>query len=156
MKVVIAAVGRPGRLLRPPIAEYEARASRYWSLTTIEVKAEKARRGTTEDDLREAETSRLLERVDPALRIVALSVDGRPWSSDDYARELNDLALHGLAGVAFLIGGALGLEERLFPPGTARVSLGPITLPHELARLVLAEQIYRAGTITRGEPYHKG
>ncbi len=156
MKVVIAVVGRPGRLLARPIAEYEARAARYWSLDIIEVKAEKARRGMSNSAVREAETRRLLERIEAPLRILALSRTGRPWSSAAYARELGELALHGQAGVAFLVGGALGLEQSLLPSGAGRVSLGPATLPHELARLVLTEQLYRAGTIIRGEPYHKG
>ena len=69
---------------------------------------------------------------------------------------LGELALRGSPGAAFLIGGAFGLDRTLLRDATHRVSLSPMTMPHDLARLVLAEQLYRAGTIVRGEPYHKG
>lgn len=155
MKLLLASVGAPGQLLGPAIAEYETRAARYWPLEVVEVKAERARKGTDDESVREAETRRLLDRVDAGLDVVAMTRHGRTWSSTALARYLADLALHG-PGAAFLIGGALGLHEGTLPPGARRFSLGNVTLPHELARLVLAEQIYRAGTIVRGEPYHKG
>ncbi len=156
MKVAVVAVGRPGRLLRPAIAEYERRAARYWSLETYEVREEKASRVADEAEIRAAETRRLLGRVPEGLRAAALTRLGDAWSSTELARRLSDLAVHALPGIAFLVGGAYGLDLRELPRSTLRISLGPATLPHELARLVLAEQLYRAGTIVRGEPYHKG
>ncbi len=156
MKVVLAFVGRPGRLLAPAIAEFEERAGRYWSLQVEEVREEAARKGTADDDVRAAETARLLDRVPDGFDVFGMTRAGKGWSSREYARRLNDIALHGRPGAAFLVGGALGLHTDAVRARGQLVSLGPATLPHELARLVLVEQIYRAGTIVRGEPYHKG
>lgn len=153
---MLLAVGRPGRLFAEAIAEYERRARRYWALELVEVREERAGRGKTEAQIRASESARLLERVPAGLEIVALTRQGAAWSSVDLARHLERLALEARPGVAFLIGGALGLAEESLALVQRRISLSPLTLPHELARLLLIEQLYRAGTIIRGEPYHKG
>lgn len=156
MRVMILSVGRPGRLAAEAISEYERRAVRYWSLEVVEVREERAGRGKTAPAIRESESARLLERVPAGLEIVALTRDGATWSSVELARHLERLAIESRPGVAFLIGGALGLGESALTRAYRRLSLSSLTLPHELARLLLTEQIYRAGTIVRGEPYHKG
>ena len=87
---------------------------------------------------------------------MALTRTGRAWDSLELADYLGRLAAAGHPGPAFLIGGAYGLAEEALRAARHRLSLSAMTLPHDLARLVLAEQLYRAGTIRRGEPYHKG
>ena len=149
------AVGKPGPLLRDAIAEYEKRAARYWSFEAIEVREEKAHRGSAEEDIRSAESERLLERAADGAEIVALTRDGIRWSSAELSRHLQELAVSARPGISFLIGGALGLSEGALARAHRELSLSDFTLPHELARLVLAEQLYRAGTIARREPYHK-
>ncbi len=149
-------VGRPAALLADAIAEYERRAGRYWTLDVVEVREEKGRKGLPLDRLRTAESARLLERVPAGAEVVALTRAGEAWSSARLARYLEALALDGRAGAAFLIGGAFGLSTEAIARAQHRLSLSALTLPHELARLLLAEQLYRAGTIVRGEPYHKG
>lgn len=156
MKVVVAAVGRPGALVLPAIREYEARAGRYWKLETIEVKAERASQNRPVTDVRLQEAERLRATVPTGADVVALTRGGESWSSDRLARYLGELALRGGAGAAFLIGGAFGLDRGLVRAATHRICLSAMTMPHDMARLVLAEQLYRAGTIIRGEPYHKG
>lgn len=156
MRLWVGAVGRPGRLFAPAIAEYEQRAGRYWSLDIAEVKEERAGKGRTDGQVMAAEAERLLARVPHGLERIALTRTGLRWDSDRLARHLEELAIQGAPGAAFLIGGALGLAPALVESAQRRLSLSPLTLPHELARLVLAEQLYRAGTIVRGEPYHKG
>lgn len=156
MKVWIRAVGRPGALLAGAIAEYEGRAARYWSLEVDEVKAERAGGGKTREEVMAREAERLRSGVAPGTELIALTREGRAWSSTDLGRHLEELALRSHPGPTFLIGGALGLDAGLAREATRRLSLSAFTLPHELARLVLAEQLYRAGTIVRGEPYHKG
>ena len=148
------AVGRPGPLLREAIAEYERRAARYWNLETIEVREQKAL-GGNEERVRALEAERLLERVPPGLDLIALTRTGESWSSSRLASYLQELGNQARAGTAFLIGGAYGLAPGVLQRATRQLSLSPLTLPHELARLFLAEQLYRAGTITRNEPYHK-
>lgn len=156
MKVVVAAVGSPGRMLARAIAEYEERAARYWSLDIAEVKPERAGKGKTASHVRERESRRLSERVPNELAMVALTRRGTPMSSVDLAKYIQSLALHSHAGAAFLIGGPLGLTRDVIRESDRTLSLSSLTLPHDLARLILAEQLYRAGTIVRGEPYHKG
>lgn len=137
------------------VAEYEKRAARYWSFEVIEVKEERGRKGASEEQIRNAESERLFERVPAGAEVCALTRDGKNWSSDDLARYLEQLAVQGRSGVAFLIGGALGISEAGIRRADRTLSLSTMTLTHELARLLLLEQLYRAGTIVRGEPYHK-
>jgi 23S rRNA (pseudouridine1915-N3)-methyltransferase len=155
VKVTLLVVGRAGALVAEGVSEYERRAQRYWNLDVIEVKEEKARKGLSDEQIRQAESERLLERVPVGADVIVLSRNGKPWSSDDLAKYLDGLAVQGKAGVAFLIGGALGLSNDLIRKAQRAISISPMTLTHELARLILTEQLYRAGTIVRGEPYHK-
>jgi 23S rRNA (pseudouridine1915-N3)-methyltransferase len=155
VKIWLIAVGRPGALLAEAIAEYETRAGRYWNFESIEVKEERGRKGLSEEQVRVRESERLLERVPAGTEVVALTREGARWSSDALAQYFNKMAVAGQGGAAFLIGGALGLAETVMARAQQRVSLSAMTLTHEMARLLLAEQIYRAGTIARGEPYHK-
>jgi 23S rRNA (pseudouridine1915-N3)-methyltransferase len=156
LKLAVIVVGRPGRLVREAIEEYERRAARYWSLDVVEVKGQKALKGSDAVEVRAAESERLRAQVAAGLEIIALTRTGDSWSSERLARFLGELAVRGRPGAAFLIGGALGLSDELLRSADRRMRLSTLTLPHDVARLLLAEQLYRAGTIVRGEPYHKG
>jgi 23S rRNA (pseudouridine1915-N3)-methyltransferase len=156
MKLLLAAVGRPRGPAAELIAEYEARAKRYFPFEAVEVKEEAFRRAGDAPRVREEEGKRLLARVPAGVEIVALHETGKQWTSRQLAEWLEALAVRGSPGAAFLIGGAYGLSDEILARARPQLSLGAMTLPHELARLVLAEQIYRAGTLIRGEPYHKG
>lgn len=155
MKVAVVVVGRAGALVAEGIRQYELRAARYWRLEVIEVKEEKARKGLSDEQVRAAESERLLERVPAGCAAIALTRAGRSLSSEELAAYLQDIAVQGKGGVAFLIGGALGLSKQIIEEADRTLSISPMTLTHELVRLVLTEQLYRAGTIARGEPYHK-
>jgi 23S rRNA (pseudouridine1915-N3)-methyltransferase len=156
LKLWILAVGRPKGLLAEAIGEFERRAARYWNLEVVEIREERARKGLPPESVRAAESASLMERLPRGAETVALTRTGDAWSSSRLAKHLEDVALHGREGVAFLIGGALGLDDETLRRADRRMRISTFTLPHELARLVLAEQLYRAGTILRGEPYHKG
>jgi 23S rRNA (pseudouridine1915-N3)-methyltransferase len=156
MRVRVIVVGRAGRLLQPAIAEYEARAARYWNLEVVEVKEERGQRAGGQARVLAAEGERVLQRVGAGLELCALTRGGEAWSSSRLSRHLAKAAVDGREGVAFAIGGALGLSEEVLRLAARSLRLSDFTLPHDLARLVLAEQLYRAGTIARGEPYHKG
>jgi 23S rRNA (pseudouridine1915-N3)-methyltransferase len=156
LKLTLLVVGRPDRLLREAIEEYERRAARYWSLDVIEVREERSRRNAPADRTRDAESERLVERVPPGTELIALTRTGDAWSSSRLARHLQQLALHGEAGATFVIGGAQGLSDALLRSADRRMRMSTLTLTHEIARMLLAEQLYRAGTIVRGEPYHRG
>ena len=149
------AVGRPGVLLADAVAEYEKRAARYWNFESIEIREARAHKGLDEEQVRRSESDRLLERAPAGAELVALTRDGQITNSNELAQYFEDLQLSGKAGAAFLIGGALGLSADAIRKAQRQLSLSAMTLTHEMARLLLTEQIYRAGTILRGEPYHK-
>jgi 23S rRNA (pseudouridine1915-N3)-methyltransferase len=152
MKLSLVSVGKPKGVLRPAILDYETRVSRYFGFESFEVGAGKG--GTSE--IRVEEGERLLARLPTGARVYALTRLGDRCSSLDLASQFEELSTYGPGAAAFLIGGALGLGENVLQRADRQVSLSDMTLPHELARLVLLEQLYRAGTIMRGEPYHKG
>lgn len=156
MKIVIAAVGKAKGAVGEAIGEYEARARRYFAFESHEVKEEQYRGKGDAPRVRDEEGKRLLARVPAGAEIVALHETGRAWDSHRLAAYLAELQVRASPGVAFLIGGAYGLSDEILARAGHTLALGAMTLPHELARLVLAEQLYRAGTINRGEPYHKG
>lgn len=143
-------------MLAEAVGEYEGRLRHYFAFEAVEVKEEPHRRAGDAGRVREEEGKRLLARVRPGAEVVALHETGRQWSSDRLSRWLSELALRGSPGASFLIGGAYGLSDEVLRSAQHQLSLSAFTLPHELARLVLTEQLYRAGTISRGEPYHKG
>jgi 23S rRNA (pseudouridine1915-N3)-methyltransferase len=154
VKVSLLVIGRPRHAgLADAIQDYETRAARYWPLDVIEVKEEHGR-GLSGDLVREREGARLAERVPGDALVVACDPGGQVMESEPFARWLQQQRDEARS-VAFVIGGAHGLGPAVRQRATRRLSLAPWTLPHELARLVLAEQLYRAGTILRGEPYHK-
>jgi 23S rRNA (pseudouridine1915-N3)-methyltransferase len=155
MKIQLLAVGKPRGPIADAIADYESRIRRYYSFEAVEVREEPAKRGRSPDQIREEEAKRLVARAGTGVELIALHRDGEPWTSEELARYLETLALRSSPGVSFFIGGAIGLGDSLLQRARTRLALSAFTLPHELARLVFTEQLYRAGTISRGEPYHK-
>ena len=154
MRFVVAVVGKPRDAnLAGAIREYEMRAGRYWPLEVHEVREEPARSGSA-DLVREREGERLLSAVPAGATVVACELTGRTMRSEEFAAWLQQLRERA-RDVAILIGGAFGLGDVVKQRTTHTLALASWTLPHEVARLVLAEQLYRAGTIVRGEPYHK-
>jgi 23S rRNA (pseudouridine1915-N3)-methyltransferase len=154
MRLVVAVVGKPrNAALGEAIRDYEKRAARYWPLDVHEVREERSA-GISVDKVKEREGQRLADKVPERAQTVACDIGGRSLDSAQFA-EFLQTAREQDQDLAFLIGGAFGLPTELSARSKVRLSLAPWTLPHEIARLVLAEQIYRAGTIVRGEPYHK-
>lgn len=156
MKVLVVAVGRVKGPLASAVQDYEERARRYWKFTVAEIAAGAAEWRAGPDRVREAEAERILAKLTSDLDVVALTRAGNAMDSTRLAAYLAELGTRARPGVAFVIGGAFGLDESVLRRAQNRLSLSDMTLPHEMARLVLAEQLYRAGTIVRGEPYHKG
>jgi 23S rRNA (pseudouridine1915-N3)-methyltransferase len=154
MRVVLAAVGRPrDAALAAAIREYETRAARYWPLEVFEVR-EEAGRAAAPDLVRQREAERLAAKLPGGAFVVACEPGGTSMTSERFAQWLQRRREQA-RDVAFVIGGAHGLGGGVRERADSTLALAPWTLPHELARLVLAEQLYRAGTIVRGEPYHK-
>lgn len=154
MRLVVAVVGKPrDRALSAAIAEFEGRAAHYWPLDVREVREENAR-GRDIASVTEREGERLLAQLPAGATVVACDAGGRAMTSETFATWLG-AQRDAATDTAFVIGGAFGLHATVRGRATRSIQLAPWTLPHELARLVLAEQLYRAGSILRGEPYHK-
>lgn len=152
--MALAVVGRAqDGLFGAAITEYEKRASRYWPLAVQEVK-EAGGRSITPAVTRRLEGQRLLDACLERGDVVACDERGKAMTSAAFAEWLGRLRDTGGA-VTFVIGGAFGLDDAVRARATRILSVAPWTVPHEMARLVLTEQLYRAGTILRGEPYHK-
>ena len=148
-------MGKPrAQSLAAAIQDYETRAARYWPLEIREVREEPARNATAEL-VREREGERLLAAAGANALIVACEAEGAARTSAELAAWMNAERERALRDVAFVIGGAYGLSPAVRASAAQRLSFSSFTFPHELARLMLAEQLYRAGTIVRGEPYHK-
>lgn len=156
MRVTLLCVGRVGPILSAAVSEFEARAARYWKFSVTEVK--EGGKGRKDNPMRVVleEEQALMARLPARGKVVALDREGVMLDSSSLARLLGEWALGSVAEAVFVIGGAYGLGDRLLARADLRLSLSRFTLPHELARLVLVEQLYRAGTLLRGEPYHKG
>jgi 23S rRNA (pseudouridine1915-N3)-methyltransferase len=154
MRFFVAVVGKPrDAALATAIRDYETRAARYWPLEFKEVREESGR-SLTAEQVRSREGERLAAAVPEASYLVACELGGVTMTSEEFAQWLQRRREQA-KDVAFVIGGAHGLGEAVQRAASTRLSLAPWTLPHEIARLVLAEQLYRAGTIIRREPYHK-
>jgi len=151
--VHLIAVGRLRACFREACDDYLRRLSRYGPVTEREVR--EAGRVTSTALRRREESARIEAAVPERARLVLLDRGGTEWSSEELARRLDAWRL-AAAPVALIIGGAYGVTPELTRRASTRWSLGPLTLPHELARVLVLEQWYRAWTILRGEPYHKG
>jgi 23S rRNA (pseudouridine1915-N3)-methyltransferase len=152
MDIAILAVGKLRSYYREACDEYIRRLRRYATIDEKEIR--EARNNTAAESERD-EARRMEEKLPGRALLVALTREGSGWTSIELASQLERWMISGRP-VAFLIGGSTGLEPGLVDRSDHGWSLGPLTLPHELARVVVCEQIYRAFTILRGEPYHKG
>ena len=153
MDLRLLAVGKLRPYYQLAADDYLRRLRRYVATAVYEVR--EASRTPTVAAQRKEEAKQIAARIAQGTTLIALSREGVGWTSADLAAQL-DRWLILARPVAFLIGGSQGLDPSLLGRATSRWSLGPLTLPHELARVVVLEQLYRAFTILRGEPYHKG
>ncbi|HCR19624.1 MAG TPA: 23S rRNA (pseudouridine(1915)-N(3))-methyltransferase RlmH [Candidatus Latescibacteria bacterium] len=156
MQLSLLTIGK-GRIkyLNDGVADYVKRISRYATFTQFEIKEERASRGLSPHEIAEKEGERILRRIRDNSYLVVLDDKGTSCSSKALASRLSDLGLRGESRICFVIGGAFGLSKQVVEKADWRLSLSTLTFPHEMARLVLLEQIYRAITIIRGENYHK-
>jgi 23S rRNA (pseudouridine1915-N3)-methyltransferase len=157
VRVTVLVVGRAGTPFRDAIHEYEERAARYWKLQVIEVSSGAGGKGKASPErVTHVEEVKLLNKIPSGAEVVALTRQGKAMTSTELARYLGGRALASTREVCFVVGGAYGLGPRVMERADRTLSLSSTTLPHQMARLLLAEQVYRAGTILRKEPYHKG
>ena len=159
MKIKIVTVGKlKEKYLKDGIAEYTKRISRFTKLEMIELADEKTPDKASElenQKILETEGARILSKVGERDFVVVLAIEGKTFSSEDFSKQLEQASIKGYSTLTFIIGGSLGLAPVVKNRANLSVSFGRLTLPHQLMRLVLVEQIYRAFTIQQGSPYHK-
>ena len=159
MKIKIVTVGKlKEKYLKDGIAEYTKRISRFAKLEMIELADEKTPDKASElenQKILETEGARILSKVGERDFVVVLAIEGKTFSSEDFSKQLEQASIKGYSTLTFIIGGSLGLAPIVKNRANLSVSFGRLTLPHQLMRLVLIEQIYRAFTIQQGSPYHK-
>lgn len=156
LHIRILAVGQlKERFWKDACAEYLKRLKPYASVTVTELSDIDPARVGGEAQAVQRESDSMLRALNPGETAILLDIGGKQVSSPDMANALDSFALDGTSNVAFIIGGSCGVSSDVRQRAQARWSLGRITLPHNLARVVLLEQIYRAFKISRGEPYHK-
>ena len=158
MKIRIVAVGKlKEKYLREGVAEYDKRLAPFDSVELLETREEYMAENPSEAQRQQTlakEGERLLRLVPERSFLIVLDVKGKLLSSEALAKELASLALQGQSDITFLIGGAFGLSPAVRERADLRISFSPMTFTHQMVRLLLYEQIYRAFKINRGEKYH--
>lgn len=158
MKITIVCAGKiKEKYLREGIAEYEKRLRPYADLRTIEIGEERMKDKPSAAEKAETigrEGERLLMQVPQDAYLIVLDVGGAELSSEELAAKIDRLAVEGKSHITFLIGGPFGLSDEVRRCADLRLSFSHFTFPHQLIRLFLMEQIYRAFKISKGEPYH--
>ncbi len=156
MNITVVAVGKlKERFWVDACAEYAKRLSAYAHVRIVEIPdVDPARAGGVER-AREREGAGILAALPDRTHVILLAIEGKQRTSVEFSQRLDDLALSGASDIAFVIGGSDGTSAEVRARADETLSFGKITLPHNLARVVLLEQVYRAFKISRGEPYHK-
>lgn len=159
MKITIIAIGKiKEQYLKNGLDEYLKRLSPFVKINVSEIADEKAPENLSENEMlivKQKEGSRILQQIKDNQYVIALAIEGESLSSEELANQIDTLSTHGKNNIVFIIGGSLGLSEDVYKRADKLLSFSKMTFPHQLMRLILIEQIYRAFKINRGEPYHK-
>jgi len=159
VNISIITVGKlKEKYLRQGIEEYLKRLTAYAKVEMVEVADEKAPEELSELEMlqvKQKEGERILSKISQDTFVIALAIQGKLQSSEELAKNLDQLATYGKSKIAFVIGGSLGLSDEVIKRSNEQLSFSRMTFPHQLMRLILVEQIYRAFRINRNEPYHK-
>ena len=159
MKITIICVGKlKEKYWKQAVDEYSKRLSKYVKLEIVEVSDEKTPQSASEileNQIKEKEGSKILSVADENSFIVTLEIDGKELSSAELSDFLETKAVHGTSHFTFIIGGSLGLSKSVVAKSHFHLSFSKMTFPHQMMRVILLEQIYRAYKIAKNEPYHK-
>lgn len=159
MDITVISVGKlKEKYLISGIQEYAKRLGAYTKFKIVEVADEKAPENLSEAEMiqiKEKEGQRILAKIPDQAYVYSLAIKSKERTSESFANEIQQLMIHGNSSIIFVIGGSLGLSEEVLNRSDETISFGKMTYPHQLMRLILTEQIYRAFRIMRGEPYHK-
>lgn len=159
MNISIIAVGKiKEKYIQEGIKEFSKRLSRYCNLKITEVEDEKAPENLSDKEkeaVKEKEGLKILSKIPQNSFIISLEIQGREISSEELSKKMEDIMVSGINDITFVIGGSLGLSDQVRSKSNFKLSFSKMTFPHQLMRLILLEQIYRAWKIMKDEPYHK-
>lgn len=159
MKIKLIVVGKlKEKYLKEGISEYQKRMQTMTAIEVIELADEKIpdRASDKENEqVKEKEGEKILARISDSDKVVILAIKGKLFTSEELASYVQECETYGTQNLVFIIGGSLGLADAIYKRANLQISFGRFTLPHQLMRLVLVEQIYRAQMINRGSAYHK-
>lgn len=159
MNITIIAVGKlKEKYLKQGIEEYLKRLGPYAKVQIKEVADEKAPENMSEAEIqnvKQKEGERILSQVSQDTYVITLEIDGKMLTSEKFAAKLDELATYGKSKIAFVIGGSVGISDDVEKRSDLALSFSKLTFPHQMMRMILLEQVYRAFRIMRGEPYHK-
>lgn len=158
-EVTVVCIGKlKEQYLRDACAEYSKRLSAFCKLKVIELAPERLSENPSQAEIQKAlsvEGKKILEKIPDRAAIIAMCIEGRQLSSEELSKKLSDFATQGISSVAFVIGGSFGLSDEVKEKSALRLSVSRMTFPHQLFRVMLLEQIYRAFQIQSGTKYHK-
>ena len=159
MNINIITVGKiKEKYLLLGIEEYKKRLSKYTKLTMIEVSDEKAPENLSLEDMKRVkklEGEKILSKLKANTYLVALAIDGKQLSSEEFSKKMDKLMVDGISDITFVIGGSLGLSDEVIDKSDFKLSFSKMSFPHQVMKMILLEQIYRGFRISKGEPYHK-
>lgn len=159
MKISIVCVGKiKESFYRQAVDEYAKRLSKYCKFEVIEVADEKTPDKASElqeNQIKEKEADRILDKIKEDAYVFTLEIKGKRFTSEGFADCIQGVTLRGKSHLVFVIGGSLGLHEKILKRSDQAISFSDMTFPHQLMRVILSEQIYRGYRIINGEPYHK-
>jgi 23S rRNA (pseudouridine1915-N3)-methyltransferase len=159
MKLTIIAVGKlKEKYLKDGIAEYSKRLTRFCDLEIIEIEDEQVPENISAANalqVKRKEADKILKKVKEGSVLVVLDIKGEKLDSEEFASKLNSFFISGNSHITFVIGGSLGLDDALIKKSNFKFSMSDLTFPHQLARLILLEQLFRCFKINNGETYHK-
>lgn len=159
MNITIATVGKvKDKYMKMGIEEFSKRLKPYAKINIVEVSDEKAPETLSEADMeivKKKEAERLLAKIGENDYVIVLAIEGKMKTSEELAAGLDSLMTYGRSKVSFVIGGSLGLHESIYKRADELLSFSKMTFPHQLMKLILLEQVYRAFKIMKNEPYHK-
>lgn len=159
MKITIITVGKiKEKHFTAAIDEYAKRLTKYCNMTMIEVPDEKAPENLSDKEMvqvKDKEGERILSKIKDTQYVITLEIKGKQSTSEEFSEQLSLLGLGGQSDVVFVIGGSLGLSDQVIKRSNHALSFSKMTFPHQLMKVVLLEQIYRAFRIQKNEPYHK-
>ncbi len=159
MKITVICVGKlKEKYWKEAIEEYSKRLSKYCKLEMIELPDEKAPETMTraeEKQVMQKEGQRILKAIKENALVIALAIEGKMLSSEQLAAQIEKDGVNGVSHIIFVIGGSLGLSEEVLQRADRALSFSAMTFPHQMMRVILLEQIYRAMKIIKKEPYHK-